>query len=183
MKSPAKLTFEAILLAAVIVAVLATPLLAEAAHHGDGPPTLEEFDGNGDGFLSEDEFNTGRDERHAMMAEKGHPMKDMANAPTFADFDTNGDGQLSADEFGSGHEMHMRAMRGEHHGGENVDEGIGAATALGRRRRRGGGLRRLGCRGRLRGRVLFAVGGPGRLFGLGHGGNNGGNMGDDRPRE
>ncbi|MGA0264990.1 MAG: EF-hand domain-containing protein [Lysobacterales bacterium] len=119
MKSPAKLTFEAILLAAVIIAVLATPLLAEAAHHGDGPPTLEEFDGNGDGFLSEDEFNTGRDKRHAMMAEKGHPMKGMANAPTFADFDTNGDGQLSADEFSSGHEIHMRAMHGEHHDGKH----------------------------------------------------------------
>lgn len=116
MKSPAKLTFETILLIAVVVAVLVTPVISEAAHHGAGPPSLAEFDADGDGFLSEDEFNKGRAERHAEMAKEGRPMHGMSSAPGFADFDTDGDGKLSADEFATGHQLHMGKMRADRHG-------------------------------------------------------------------
>lgn len=116
MKTPAKLTFETILLIVAVFAVALIPMAAEAAHHGKGPPTLAEFDTDGDGFLTEQEFNEGRAARHASMAEEGRPMRGMESAPSFADFDTDGDGKLSESEFGAGHQKHMAAMRGKHHG-------------------------------------------------------------------
>jgi hypothetical protein len=116
MKSPAKTTFETILVIALVVAVLFTPLLADAAHHGSGPPTLEEFDSDGDGFLSQDEFEKGRAARHAEMAKEGRMMKGMASAPSFADFDSDGDGKLSSEEFTAGHAKHMAEMQGKHKG-------------------------------------------------------------------
>jgi len=116
MKTSAKLTFETILALAVLVALAAAPLAARAAHHGKGPPTLAEFDTDGDGFLTEQEFNEGRAARHAKMAEEGRPMKGMDSAPSFADFDADGDGQLSESEFTAGHQKHMAEMRGKHHG-------------------------------------------------------------------
>jgi len=121
MKTPSKLTFETILVIAAVLALVIAPLAAEAGQHHQ-PPTLAEFDSDGDGFLSETEFEAGRAARHAKMAEEGRAMRGMENAPTFADFDSDGDGKLSAEEFAAGHHKHMQAMKekmhgkGEHHG-------------------------------------------------------------------
>jgi len=115
MKTPSKLTFETILVIAAAVALFMTPMAAKAGQHHQ-PPTLAEFDSDGDGFLSQAEFDAGRAARHAKMAEEGRPMHGMENAPTFADFDTDGDGKLSADEFAAGHHKHMQAMQAGKHG-------------------------------------------------------------------
>jgi Ca2+-binding EF-hand superfamily protein len=116
MKSPSKLIFETILVIAVAVAVLASPLMAQAGERPHGPPALADWDSDGDGFLSEDEFNKGRAERHAAMAEAGRPMKGMESAPTFADIDSDDDGKLSTAEFTAAHEKHMAEMRKMHDG-------------------------------------------------------------------
>jgi len=134
MKTPAKLTFETILLIAVLFAVALIPMAAEAAHHGKGPPTLAEFDQDGDGYLTEQEFNEGRAARHAKMAGEGRPMRGMDSAPSFADFDSDGDGRLSGEEFAAGHRKHMAAMRGEHHGkGMHKGHGKGHGGMHGRK--------------------------------------------------
>ncbi len=63
-----------------------------------GPAPFADFDKDGSGFVSEEEFNTTRAARMAAMAAEGGQMKGAANAPAFADIDTDGDGQLSQDE-------------------------------------------------------------------------------------
>ena len=114
MRSPAKITFETILVIAVVIAFAAAPNAAQACemqHHGPAP--FADFDADGDGFVSEDEFNATRAEHMAKMAEADMPMKGAASAPAFADMDKDGDGMLSEEELGAGQKAHMKAMRGD----------------------------------------------------------------------
>jgi Ca2+-binding EF-hand superfamily protein len=117
MKSPEKAVFETIL---IIAAVLAMALLPQAASADCGkqhnPPAFTEMDADGDGFVSEEEFNTFHAKRHAAKAEAGKPMKGMASAPAFADIDSDGDGKLTEAELTAAHQAHMEAMREEHQG-------------------------------------------------------------------
>lgn len=119
MKSPEKSAFETILIVAVVLAIVLLPLAAKAESHGKhSPPPFTEFDQDGDGFVSEDEFNATRNARMAAMAEAGKPMKGAATAPAFSDLDTDGDGQLNEAELTAGQKAHMKAMRGQHAGQE-----------------------------------------------------------------
>ena len=103
MKSPEKSAFESILIVAVVLAIVLLPIAAKAESHGmHGPPPFSEFDKDGDGFVSEEEFNTARAARMAAMAEDGRPMKGAATAPAFSDLDTDGDGRLSEAELIAG---------------------------------------------------------------------------------
>lgn len=63
-----------------------------------GPVALSVFDTNGDGVVSEEEFDAVRRERMATRAETGAPMRRAPQAPTFAEIDSDGDGRLSAEE-------------------------------------------------------------------------------------
>ena len=120
MKSPEYTAFKAILIITAIVAVAALPLAARAESHHASPPTFEDFDSDGDGFVSEEEFVTFRAARMKERAEAGHKMRGAATAPSFADLDSNGDGKLDRDELHAGREAHMAVMRQEHggrHGG------------------------------------------------------------------
>jgi Ca2+-binding EF-hand superfamily protein len=123
MKSLEKTVFEVILIAAAVLAVVMLPL---AAHAGQGmqhrPPPFAEIDKDGDGFVSEAEFNTHRAERHAAMAEAGKPMKGLATAPAFADIDSDGDGRLSEAELTAAQQAHRKAMREAH---QNMGGGMG----------------------------------------------------------
>jgi hypothetical protein len=68
MKSPEKSAFETILIVAVALALVLLPLAAKAESHGKHkPPPFTEFDHDGDGFVSEDEFNSTRAARMAAM--------------------------------------------------------------------------------------------------------------------
>jgi hypothetical protein len=115
MKSPEKAVFETIL---IIAAVLAMALLPQAASAECGkqhqPPAFTEVDADGDGFVSEEEFNTFHAKRHAAKAEAGKPMKGMASAPAFADIDSDGDGKLTEAELTAAHQAHMDAMHEAH---------------------------------------------------------------------
>ena len=120
MKSPEHSAFKAILIVAVAIAVAALPLIARADAHRPSPPSFEQFDADGDGFVSEQEFVTFRAARMQERAEAGHMMRGAAKAPPFSEIDSNGDGKLDRDEFTAGREAHMammREMRGGHHGG------------------------------------------------------------------
>jgi len=117
MKSPEKTVFEIILVIAVVLAIALLPVAARAQAPGPkGPPAFSEFDKDGDGFVSKEEFEAARAERHAAMAKEGRPMKGMANAPKFEDFDTDGDGKLSEAEWAAGHKAHMQTMHEAHQG-------------------------------------------------------------------
>lgn len=117
MKSPEKSTFETILLVAVVLSIALLPMAAKAESQGrHGPPPFTEFDKDGDGFVSEEEFNSTRAARMAAMAEAGRPMKGAATAPSFSDLDTDGDGRLSEAELIAGQKAHRKAMREQHKG-------------------------------------------------------------------
>lgn len=117
MKSAEKTVFEIILITAVVLAIALLPLVA---HAGQGmqhkPPPFAAIDKDGDGFVSEEEFNSHRAERHTAMAEAGKPMKGMATAPAFADVDSDGDGKLTEAELAAAQQAHRKAMREAHQG-------------------------------------------------------------------
>ena len=117
MKSPEKTVFETILAIAVLFAVALLPLTVRAeSHMRHQPPAFSEFDQDGDGFVSEDEFNSTRAARHEAMAKEGRPMKGMATAPSFNDVDTDGDGKLSEAELTTAQQAHMKSMHEAHAG-------------------------------------------------------------------
>lgn len=72
------------------------------------PPAFAEFDLDGSGGISEQEFNQARAQRISERAQQGYPMRNLANAPAFADIDSDGDGSLSEEEFASHQASHRR---------------------------------------------------------------------------
>lgn len=115
MKSPEKTVFDTILAIAVLFALaLLPPAVRAGMHMPHEPPAFSEFDQDGDGFVSEDEFTTFRDARHKAMAEEGRPMKGMASAPAFGEIDADGDGRLTEAELTAAQQAHMRAMHEAH---------------------------------------------------------------------
>ena len=75
---------------------------------GRDVPSFEDFDADGDEFISEQEFNDARAKRMTERAKQGKQMKGMTNAPSFADIDTDGDGKISRAEFA----VHQEECRG-----------------------------------------------------------------------
>lgn len=71
-------------------------------------PSFADFDLDGDGAISSDEFYKTRGERIAKHAEEGRKMKNLANAPSFEDIDTDGDEGISRDEFSAHQAEHMQ---------------------------------------------------------------------------
>ena len=71
-----------------------------------GPIPFAEFDQDGSGFVSEEEFNAVRGARMAANADAGRMMRGAATAPAFADIDTIMTAKLSADELAAGHKAH-----------------------------------------------------------------------------
>ena len=122
MKSPDQAAFKIILIISMVIAVAMLPFVAKADCGRDHqPPAFSEFDADGDGFVSEEEFMATRSARMKAMAEAGKPMKGAATAPAFSDLDSDGDGVLSEAELTAGQKAHRKAMHerhamGMHHG-------------------------------------------------------------------
>jgi Ca2+-binding EF-hand superfamily protein len=133
MKSPDQAVFKVILIISMIIAIAVLPSVAKANHHQPkGPPAFAEFDADGDGLVSEQEFTEFRAARMAAMAEAGRPMKGAATAPAFEDLDTDKDGMLNEAELTAGQKAHRQAMReqqGKGHGmGMHHGHGMGMPT-------------------------------------------------------
>ena len=109
-------------LCALLIAFAFVPA-ASAMHHGE-PPTFADFDSDGDGFVSEEEFLTLRSERMQAKVAEGRRMKGAASAPPFSDIDANDDGRLDEAEFLAGRQAHMQAMKAQH-GGHGPGHGKG----------------------------------------------------------
>lgn len=73
-----------------------------------GPPAFADFDSNGDGVLTEQEFTDSRNKRIAERAAAGYPMRGLSNAMEFKALDSNGDGQLTQEEFAAHQRQHMQ---------------------------------------------------------------------------
>lgn len=79
---------------------------------GRNMPKFEDFDGNKDGFISEEELIKGRSMRISQRIQQGYQMRNTANIPSFQSIDTNGDGKISPDEFYA-HQQQHQLMRGK----------------------------------------------------------------------
>jgi hypothetical protein len=131
MKSPDQAVFKVILITSMIIAIVALPVVTKADHHKpSGPPTFAEFDANGDGFVSEEEFTAFRTARMAAMAEAGKPMKGAATAPAFSDIDTDGDGMLNEAELTAAQQAHHKAMREQYGKGKGMHHGHGKGMGM-----------------------------------------------------
>lgn len=77
-----------------------------------GPIPFANYDQDGNGSISEQEFTQVRSERMAAKAAQGRPMKGAGNAPAFAAFDRDHDGQLTQEELITGQQGQMQNRRG-----------------------------------------------------------------------
>lgn len=97
------IALTALLLGAVSSVSFAQPM----GPMGPGPRgpmmSFESFDLNGDGAVTEQEFEQARAQRIAERSQQGYMMRNLHNAPSFAEFDLNGDGQMTPDEFATVH--------------------------------------------------------------------------------
>jgi hypothetical protein len=60
-----------------------------------------DFDIDGNGRVTEEEFNKSRSQRASERAQEGYPMRNIQNAPAFKDMDSNGNGEITPEEFQS----------------------------------------------------------------------------------
>ena len=84
-----------------------------------GPIPFATYDKDGDGLISEEEFNAVREERKAARAAEGKPMYKAYKAPGFSEFDANGDGQLTPEELAAGQQAQREkrlSEKKEYHG-------------------------------------------------------------------
>lgn len=111
----------------------ASLLLSAAAVAQDmpdrGPMPFSAFDLDGDGAVTEAEFDQMRAKRMAAAAEAGRPMHGMAKAPGFSDFDADGDGKLTPEEFAEARQKHMAMMQAG--SGKMMGPGMGPGMGSG----------------------------------------------------
>jgi Ca2+-binding EF-hand superfamily protein len=73
-------------------------------------PAFADFDLNGDGKLSQEEFTEARNRRIGSRAQEGRPMRGLSQAEPFEAIDADGDGSISPEEF-SRHQQSHRQQR------------------------------------------------------------------------
>ena len=73
-----------------------------------GPIPFANYDHDGNGFISLQEFTLVRSERMKAKAAQGRSMKGAGNAPSFTVFDKNNDGQLTQEELLAGQQAQMQ---------------------------------------------------------------------------
>lgn len=116
----------------IAIASIASPIGAQPIDIPTrGPIPFEAYDRDGNGFVSEQEFNTVRGERMAAKAAEGRPMHGAASAPSFSAFDSNGDGQLTQSELAAGQKAQMEKRRGM---GRGMGQGMGQGQGMGKGR-------------------------------------------------
>ena len=76
-----------------------------------GPVSFAAYDADGNGTITEQEFNTIREQRQAAVKESGRTGQGMAGAPSFADVDIDKDGLISAQELET-MQQHQQENRG-----------------------------------------------------------------------
>lgn len=61
--------------------------------------SFNDFDADGNGVITQTEFENAQQARMAKQAESGKMMRNAGNAPTFAEIDTDDNGHIDAVEF------------------------------------------------------------------------------------
>lgn len=109
-----RFVFAVVAGAMTVAVLLSSPTSAQDAERGMGKsmPVFADFDLDGDGTITEDEFAKARSARIAKRAEEGRQMKNLANAPSFDDIDVDDNDRIDADEFAA-HQAERRAKKGQ----------------------------------------------------------------------
>ncbi|WP_345985574.1 hypothetical protein WCX49_00215 [Sulfurimonas sp. HSL-1656] len=94
--------------------------------------SFNDFDANGDGAITQIEYENAQQARMAKQAESGKMMRNAANAPAFGDIDANGDGTIDATEFRN-HQMNRMQQR-------PAGQGMGKGMKCGGGKCSGGGM-------------------------------------------
>ncbi len=81
---------------------------AVMAASGNMMPSFDSFDSDGNGKVTQTEFENAQQQRMKKQAEAGKMMRNAGNAPTFSEIDSNGDGVMSRQEFQSHQTTHRR---------------------------------------------------------------------------
>ncbi len=95
---------------------------ALAAGQGNQMPSFSVFDTDGNGQITQSEFENTQQSRMAAKAESGRMMRNAGKAPTFNSIDTNGDGTISSEEFRA-HQISVR---------QNSAKGMGRGQGMNR---------------------------------------------------
>lgn len=122
-----------VLLGVLLICIL--PVAAQAEEtggKGHGPGSFSVFDMDENGFVSEEEFYSVRQQRMAAKAAEGKKMRCAASAPAFADLDTDGDGQLNPDELAAGQKAHRAKCQEGHGEGHGQGQGKGHGKGHGK---------------------------------------------------
>jgi len=101
----------------VIVALAITGALASG--QGMGMQSYSSLDSNGDGKVTQKEFETMQQSRMTAQAEAGRMMRNAGNAPQFSDIDVNGDGNLDKGEF----QKHQAKQQSKNRGNRSRSQG------------------------------------------------------------
>lgn len=101
--------------ALLIVTLIVTGALA--AGQGNMMPSYSDFDGDGNGKITQKEFENTQQKRMEEQAKTGRMMRNADNAPKFSDIDTNKDGNIDTQEF----QTHQASRRG----GQDMGSGQG----------------------------------------------------------
>ena len=98
-------------MASLAALFIALPAAAQPSTRPMGPgpmPVFADFDGNGDGRITEQEFIDARSKRIAERASEGRAMRGLSQAADFKEIDTNSDGGLSREEFDANQSRHFQ---------------------------------------------------------------------------
>ncbi len=94
---------------------IGTALILAGNVSARGPMSTANYDADGNGSVTEQEFNSAREQQQAQMKASGRMGTGMADAPSFADVDTDKDGLLSTQEVTAMQEK-QQASRGQGRG-------------------------------------------------------------------
>ena len=101
----------------LIVALIVTGALAVG--QGRNMQSYSNLDGNGDGKVTQKEFESMQQSRMIKQAEAGRMMRNVGNAPQFSDIDVNSDGNLDKDEF----QKHQVKQQNQNRGNKTRGQG------------------------------------------------------------
>jgi hypothetical protein len=99
---------RAILTTLIVLAVTPVPA-ADPDIPARGPLPFSGVDADGNGQVSQEEFNHAHTERLQQRTQSENQYRNMGNAPAFGDIDRNADGGLSREEFQS-HQQQQREL-------------------------------------------------------------------------
>lgn len=109
---------------------LATIMLGSALFAAQGTmSSFGDFDADGNGKITQNEFESAQQARMTKQAESGKMMRNAANAPQFGDIDTNGDGSIDKNEFKVHQQTRMQNRPGM---GQGMGQGKGMKCGAGK---------------------------------------------------